>query len=174
MGTDAILGPVKATVQVACGKRNDARETMKNFKEGNPAVLMARGAYHTAGGRREKGKELCKRGAKNTASIVNGVANATPGVGHIKAGCHYALKDKEAGHKAMKSASRSTAGMVGAAAGLTAGLGVGAVAGYVAGVNAADGIISCKGFQDLSWKTRNMNGVHTLMSLVCSFIRLTG
>jgi len=67
-------------------------------------------------------------------------------VGHIKAGCHYALKDKEAGHKAMKSASRTTAGLVGAAAGLTAGLGVGAVAGYVAGVSAADGVISGEEF----------------------------
>ena len=163
MGTDAIFGPVKASVQAACGQRNDARVTMHNFKEGNPVALVARGAYHTARGRHDRGKELGKRGVKHTASIVNGVANATPVVGHAKAGYHYARKDKEAGHKAMKSASRSTAGLVGAAAGLTAGLGPGAVAGYMAGVSAADGAISGKCC------------IHGYQSLVvfCAFLRLS-
>ncbi|CAM9588654.1 unnamed protein product, partial [Ectocarpus sp. 8 AP-2014] len=142
MGTDAIFGPLKASVQAACGQKKDAKQTMQNFKEGNPVALAARAAYHEAGGRHEKAKELGKRGAKNTASIAKGVANSTPVLGHVKAGYHYSRNDKEAGDTAMKSANRTTAGVAGAAAGMTVGFGPGAVAGYVAGVSAADGVIS--------------------------------
>ncbi|CAN0021577.1 unnamed protein product [Scytosiphon promiscuus] len=142
MGTDAFFGPVKATVQAACGQKEDAKKTMENFKEGNPAVLGVRGVYHGVRGRTEKGQKLRERCKVNTVGIVNGVANATPVVGHAKGVYHYARHDKENGDKAMKSASRSTAGFVEAAAGLTAGCGPGAVAGYVAGVTVADGVIS--------------------------------
>ena len=92
-------------------------------------------------------KELSKKGVKNIASIVNVLANNAPVVGHVKAVYHYARKDTEAGHMAMKSASSSTAALAGATAGHTVGLGPGAVVGYVAGVNAADVVISCKGFK---------------------------
>jgi len=146
MGTDAIFGPFKASVQAACGQKKDAKQTMKNFKESNPVALAARAAYHEAGGRHEKATELGKRGAKNTVAIAKCVANGTPVLGHVKAGYHYARNEKEAGDKAMRSASRTTAGVMGAAAGLSVGLGPGAVAGYVAGVSAADGVISGREF----------------------------
>lgn len=111
MGTDAIFGPIKAACQAGCGKRDEAKETMKTFKETNPVVLGVRGCYHMAKpGGYKKGKELGKRGLKNTAAICEGVVNGMPLVGHAKGAYHYARGDTERGDKAMKSSSRSTAG----------------------------------------------------------------
>lgn len=138
-----MFGPIKASVQAACGQKKEAKQTLKNFKEGNPVALAVRSAYHDSKGNHEKGRQLRETGVKNAKQIAHGVANATPVVGHVKAGYHYVRKDNEAGDKAMKSASRTTAGLVGAA--VTAPLGPGAVVGYMAGVTAADGTISGKG-----------------------------
>eukprot|EP00903_Cladosiphon_okamuranus_P015172 g14027.t1 len=140
VGTDAIVGPMKASVLAACGKKEEAKQTLKNFKESNPIALGIRAVYHDSKGRHEKGQQLRKAAVTKSVAIANVMADATPVVGHAKAGYHYMRKEKEAGDKAMKSASRTTAGVVGAAA--CAGLGPGAIAGFMAGVKAADGYIS--------------------------------
>lgn len=113
MGNDAIFGPIKASVQAVCGKGDEAKDTMKRFKEGNPAVLGVRACYHMAKGgegERDKGKALGKQGLKNTATIVEGVVNGIPVIGHAKGAYHYRRGNKDRGDSAMKSASRSTAG----------------------------------------------------------------
>lgn len=61
---------------------------MANFKGSNPVALVTRGVYHGARGDRKRGKDLCLKGAKNTASICEGVVDATPVVGHAKACVH--------------------------------------------------------------------------------------
>lgn len=115
---------------------------MENFKGANPVALVTRGVYHGARGDRKRGKELCRKGVKNTALIVEGVVNATPLVGHAKGIAHYACGDKRGGNKAMLSATRATAGIAGAAGGMIASGPPGAVVGYVAGTNGSDAVIS--------------------------------
>lgn len=108
--TDAWFGPLKAGCQAVCGQWDEAKKSMRNFKESNPLVLGTRGVYHTCRGNTEKGTRLMKDGGKGTVKLVNGVVNAIPVVGHAKGVVHYACGDKEGGHKTMKSSSRTTGG----------------------------------------------------------------
>lgn len=113
-------------------------------------ALLVRGLVRERMGRgRKKGRELLKRAATNFFAILKGLANSAPLVGHIIGAIRYACGDRLGGHNAMKSSSRTTAGMLGAVVGWVFAPGPGAIGGYLAGVNVADGVISGKSLQHI-------------------------
>lgn len=143
-GSDALFGPLKAAAQRLGGQKKDAKQTMKNFKDTNPVSLLSRAVYHRARGNRKTAGKLCRQSAVNTVSIFGGVVNAIPGIGHVKGLAHFACGNKKGGRKAMESATRSTVGFCGAVVGGVTGGPAGAVVGYVAGTNATDAAVSGK------------------------------
>ena len=76
---------------------------------------------------------------KSVGNTLNGLATGTPVVGHVKGVVHYAMKDKEKGDIAMKSASRTTSVMIGGIIGSLGGP-VGMVGGGIAGGAVIDSI----------------------------------
>lgn len=66
-------------------------------------------------------------------SGLSDIADATPGVGHIKGAVHYLQGDYEAGNKAMLAATRTTVVMGGGALGSLLGPGGSMVGGVAAG-----------------------------------------
>ena len=73
---------------------------------------------------------------KSFGNIVSSFVDGIPVVGHTKGIIHYALGDKERGHKAIEASTRSTAvlGAGIATGGLGGGLALGAIAGLGTGV----------------------------------------
>ena len=76
----------------------------------------------------------------NAVEVGNELIDATPVVGHIKGGIHYACGDKRGGDASMKKASRATGVIGGAVVGTLVGGPAGTVAGAIAGGAAMDEI----------------------------------
>lgn len=75
-------------------------------------------------------------------SVVDGLSDGIPGVGHVKGGICYAVGDKERGDRAMKSSSRSVSVLGGGVKGYLVGGPAGAIAGGIIAGAAMDGTIT--------------------------------
>eukprot|EP00903_Cladosiphon_okamuranus_P015219 g14065.t1 len=140
--SDAMFGLFKAAGQALCGDLHGARKSTKNFCDGNPIALGVIAVHKHMTGRHLEARRHWETCGRKSVSILNGIADAVPGIGHAKGLIHYACGDDDRGAKAMKDASRSTAAFSGAVAGFVLGNVPGAVAGYATGATSADGVIS--------------------------------
>jgi hypothetical protein len=134
---------VKASVQSICGDEEGAQATMAKNREQSPIQTAVRGTYQRVieGDRAAAKKEFtqCK---KTCSTVGHGLANATPGLGHVKGVYHYARGDNAKGDEAMKASSRSLVATGCAIGGFAVAGPVGAAAAYVAGASTMDGVIT--------------------------------
>ncbi|TMW57545.1 hypothetical protein Poli38472_003470 [Pythium oligandrum] len=77
---------------------------------------------------------------KEALTLVDGITDSVPVVGHVKGGVMYALGENERGDRAMKGASRTVGVVAGGVGGFVVGGPVGAVVGGVSGGAAMDGL----------------------------------
>ena len=129
-----ILSQLKSLVQVIGGDEEGARKTQQNFSRQMPVVSQMRSLVEVSMGDAEAALETQRQFGQG----MNDLADAIPGVGHVKGGIHYAVGDTEGGDRAMKSSSHTLGVMGGGVAGFVVGGPVGAIAGGVAGGAAMD------------------------------------
>lgn len=129
-----VVSQVKSAVQAIGGDSEGARKTQEEFSKQCPVVSQARSAVEAT-----YDTEAARRTQLEFVDNLEGVADATPIVGHVKGAVHYALGDTEKGDGCMKSASRTTAVVAAGVATGGSGLLVAGAAAATAGV-VADGV----------------------------------
>ena len=125
-----VVSQAKSAVQAMTGDLEGARRTQEDFSRGCPGVSQIRSAVEAGCGDSEAARQTQLYFARE----LEGMADALPGVGHVKGAVHYGLGQKDRGDRAMKSASRTVA-VVGA--GIAGGPGAAAAAGV-----AYDGLVT--------------------------------
>ena len=97
-----VISQTKSLVQVISGDADGARHTQENFSRQCPVVSQARSLVEVSMGDEEAALKTQEQFGKGMSDL----ADAVPGVGHIKGGIHYACGDREGGDKAMMQATR--------------------------------------------------------------------
>lgn len=97
------VSQVKSLIQVISGDEEGARRTQENFSKQMPVVSQIRSLVESASGDNEAARETQLAFAGN----LSNVADAMPGIGHIKGGIHHAVGDHEGGNRALLSATRT-------------------------------------------------------------------
>ncbi|CDW74392.1 UNKNOWN [Stylonychia lemnae] len=140
--TDSIpvISQLKSLVEVCCGNTVGARRTQINFSNQCIVVSQVKSLVQSLGGDNVGARQTQEIYLNNAVQTINGIANGTPGVGHLKGSLHYIRGEKEAGDQAMKSASRTIGVIGGGVSGMIIGGPIGAVAGGIAGGAVMDGI----------------------------------
>lgn len=131
-----VVSQVKSLVQVLCGDAEGATQTQINFSRQCPVVSQLRSVVELSLGDGQEALET----QKECGTMLNGLIDGIPIVGHAKGGIHYAFGDQGGGDSAMKSASRTTGVVAGGVGGIFVGGPAGAVVGGIAGGAVVDGM----------------------------------
>ncbi|XP_045124445.1 putative mediator of RNA polymerase II transcription subunit 17 [Portunus trituberculatus] len=127
-GVAKLFGDDKAASELA----DSAGRSWKEYSETNGLAAPINVMIRDRMGDCERAHEIANSYLNAASSCVDGI----PVVGHAKGIVHYAMGDKEKGHKSMEASTRNVAvlGAGIATGGLGAGLALGATAGIGAGV----------------------------------------
>lgn len=133
-----VASQLKSVVQVTFGDRQGARNTQERFIRQCPLISQVTSAIQVGKGDRDAARKT----QLEFLSVVSGVVDNVPLVGHVKGGLHYARGNKNRGDAAMKAASHTSAAIVEGIGGFFAGGPVGAAFGGIAAGTAMDSFIT--------------------------------
>ena len=100
-----VVSQTKSLVQVIGGDADGARRTQENFSRQCPVVSQTRSLVEVSMG----DSDAALKTQQQFGQGMGDLADAVPGVGHIKGAIHYACGDTEGGDKAMMHATRGLA-----------------------------------------------------------------
>ena len=100
-----VISQTKSLVQAVSGDTDGALRTQENFSRQCPVVSQTRSLVEVSMGDADAALKTQQQFGEGMSDL----ADAIPGVGHIKGGIHYACGDREGGDKAMMHATRGLA-----------------------------------------------------------------